>query len=267
VGSFASVPGQVSSPAVLGVAQPAVVSQPAVSGVAQPAVVSQPAISGVAQPAQSGGAQPLANDMPSGKSSAQNAPQTPGKKPNLYAEVMKASKNLAQTGPGPIPIEAMNYFNKFGGAGNISPMTSMGNGVPVAQQAPAVQPQQVPAVSQPMAPNVQQYDQQQQQRQQQQELRRQQLQQQQQQQQQRQQQRQQQQQYAQQQVANQFQQDQRQNNPYYNQMYRQPRPYVSRNGNYHPPAPRPYPLHQDKLDKSTGMYVITRPCAFHETRV
>ena len=259
VGSFTSLPGQVASPpppsvsavsqsVVPGIAQPSVVAQPSI--VSQPAVssVSQPAVSGVSQPAVSGGAQPqtLANDMATETSSAQTAPQSGGKKQNLYAEVMKASKTLAQTGPGPIPIEAMNYFNKFGGVGSVSPQVSTAGpqaAAPGVQQVPAVLPQQAPMVLQPVTPqqNVQQYNQQQQQqqalRQQQQQQLRQQHQQQ---------------QYAQQQAAYQFQQDQRQRNPYYNHMYKQPRPYVSRNGNYRPPEPRPYPLHQDELDKSTG---------------
>jgi hypothetical protein len=243
-----SVPG-VSQSAVSGVSQPAVsgASQPTVPGVAQPAVVPQPAVSAVPQPAQSGGGQPqtLANDMATGSST----PKSSGKKQNLYAQVMKASKTLAQTGPGPVPIEAMNYFNKFGGAGSVSPQVVAGpqTTFPVAQQAPAMSPQQRPAVSQPIAPqqNVQQYYQQQQQQQalQQQQVRQQR----------------QQQQYNQQRAAYQFQQDQRQNNPYYNKVYRQPRPFVSRNGNYHPPAPRPYPLHQDELDKPTGK-VVSSPC-------
>lgn len=244
VGSFASLPGQVPS-----VPQPALtgVAQPGVPGVAQPAVVAQPGMPSVAQPAQPGVAQqPLANDVPA-TTTKQSAPKPSGKKPDVYADVMKASKMLAQTGPGPIPIEAMNYFNRFGGAGNVSPQTTMGVGVQpqamaqAAQAVPAVQPQQTPAVSQPLAPqpnNVQQYHPQQQQQQQQPQQQYGQ---------------QQQQQYAQQQAAYQYQQDQRQRNPYYYNMYKPPRPYVSRNGDYHPPAPRPYPMHKDELDKSTGM--------------
>lgn len=82
-----------------------------------------------------------------------------GKKPNLYADVMEASKIMAQTGPGPIPSEAMDYFNKFpGGVGALTQQHLSGYGVhpeevmprpalPAVQHAPVVSQHDTSAVA------------------------------------------------------------------------------------------------------------------------
>ena len=171
------------------------------------------------------------------------------KKPNVYADVMQASKILAQTGPGPIPNEAMDYFNKFGGVGSLTPQGLANYGVhpqelAAQQQAPAV-PQAVPQVVPAAAPqaaapsqNPAQYPQAA---------------------------------YGTMaQTGNSYQNRNPYQAAYYDQRGRQhaapyTRPYRGpKAGGYNPPPRRAYPLNRDELDKSTGILNLHH-CFFYRS--